>query len=256
MQHIAIVRDVPRSIDRCEVTHIERSPIDYDIATEQHAEYVRALAELGCRIVHLPALDDLPDSVFVEDTAVVVDELAILTRPGALSRRPEVETIAPTLSEYRPIVRIAAPATIDGGDVLRVGKNIYVGLSRRTTQEGVDQLRSLLEPLGYTVRCFDVTGCLHLKTGVTCVRSGDDPLLLINPEWVDREALDGMATIDVDPSEPGAANALEINGTVLFPERFTKTRHRLTDAGIEVRTVPASELAKAEGGLTCCSVMV
>ncbi len=256
MQHIAIVRDVPQSIDRCELTHLARAPIDHEIATEQHAAYVRALAELGCRIVHLPALDDLPDSVFVEDTAVVVDELAILTRPGAPSRQPEVETIAPTLSEYRPIVRIAAPATLDGGDVLRVGKSVWVGISQRTTQDGVDQLRSLLEPFGYSVQCLDLSGCLHLKTAVTCVRAGDAPLLLINPEWIDREAFDGIDTIDVDPAEPGAANALEVNGTVLFPEAFPRTRQRLLDAGLEVRNVPADELAKAEAGLTCCSVMV
>jgi dimethylargininase len=256
MQRTAIVRGVPRSIDRCELTHVDRGPIDLEIAEAEHAQYVLALAELGCRIVHLPAIDDLPDSVFVEDAAVVVDELAILTRPGADSRRREVETIAPTLSEYRPLVRMVAPATLDGGDVLRVGKDIYVGLSQRTNQQGVDQLRALLEPFGYVVRCLDVTGCLHLKTAVTCVRSGAQPLLLINPSWIDPEAFGGLETLEVDPSEPTAANARAIGDTVLFPERFEKTRRRLTAAGLTLRTVPAGELAKAEGGLTCCSVLV
>lgn len=257
MRHnTAIVRGVPRSIDRCELSHLDRSPIHYEIAEKEHAEYVRALVELGCRVVNLPVLDDLPDSVFVEDTAVVVDELAIVTRPGAESRRDEVETIAPTLAEYRPLVRIIAPATLDGGDVLRVGKRVWVALSERTNQDGVDQLRSLLEPLGYSVRCLDVYGCLHLKTAVTAVRSEPDPLLLINPAWIDREVFGEIEAIDVDPSEPMAANAVEIDGTVLFPAQFEQTRRRLTEAGLPVRVVPAGELAKAEGGLTCCSVLV
>ena len=256
MNHIAIVRGVPRSIDRCELTHLEREPIDYDLAEQEHAEYVRALAELGCRIVHLPPLDDLPDSVFVEDTAVVVNELAILTRPGAASRREEVDSMAMTLAEYRPIVRMVAPATLDGGDVLRVGKSVWVGLSQRTNQEGVDQLRSLLEPFGYRVQCLDLSGCLHLKTAVTNVRSVEEPLLLINPDWIDPEVFGGFETVAVHPSEPMAANALAIDGTVLFPARFDKTRKRLLDAGLSVRTVSAGELAKAEGGLTCCSVLV
>lgn len=254
--HTAIVRGVPSSIDRCELTHLDRLPIDRDVAENEHGEYVRALVELGCRVVNLPALDDLPDSVFVEDTAVVVDELAILTRPGAESRRDEVETIAPTLAEYRPLVRIVAPATLDGGDVLRVGKRVWVGLSERTNQDGVDQLRSLLEPLGYSVRCLDVYGCLHLKTAVTAVRNGPEPLLLINPEWIDREVFGQVATIDVDPSEPMAANALEINGTVLFPTQFERTKRRLTEFGLDVKVIPAAELAKAEGGLTCCSLLI
>lgn len=256
MNHIAIVRGVPRSIDQCELTHLERSPIDYELAEDEHAEYVRALAELGCRIVHLPALDDLPDSVFVEDTAVVMDELAILTRPGAESRRAEVDTIAPTLGEYRPLIRMVAPATLDGGDVLRLGRQVWLGRSQRTNQEGIDQLRSLLEPFGYRVQCLDVSGCLHLKTAVTAVRSGEKPLLLINPDWIDAEVFGGLETIDVNPAEPMAANALEIEGTVLFPAQYEKTRKRLIDAGLEIRTVPAGELAKAEGGLTCCSVLV
>lgn len=256
MNRTAIVRGVPSSIDRCELLHLDRSPIDHERAEDEHAEYVRTLAELGCRIVHLPALDELPDSVFVEDTAVVVDEIAILTRPGAESRRLEVESIAPTLAEFRPVVRIVEPATIDGGDVLRIGDQVWIGCSSRTNQDGVNQFRALLEPLGYTVRCVDVFGCLHLKSAVTVVRSNPDPLLLINPEWIDREVFEGFEILEVHPSEPHAANALEIHGIVLFAAAYDETRRRLLDAGLEVRTISIGEISKAEGGLSCCSVLV
>lgn len=256
MHHTAIVRGVPRTIGEGELTHLERSSIDHDLAEDEHSEYVRALSELGCRIIHLPALDELPDSVFVEDTAVVVDEMAILTRPGAESRRPEIDSIAPTLGEYRPLIRMKAPATLDGGDVLRIGERVWVGLSSRTNQAGVDQMRSLLEPLGYTVQCLDVSSCLHLKSAVTVVRLDPAPLLLLNPDWIDPEAFHGIDVVEIDPSEPMAANALEVDGTVLFPTGYDETRRRLLAAGAVVRTVPAGELAKAEGGLTCCSVIV
>ncbi|MBW3672060.1 MAG: dimethylargininase, partial [Acidobacteria bacterium] len=126
----------------------------------------------------------------------------------------------------------------------------------RTNEDGVDQLRCLLVPLGYSVRCLDVQGCLHLKRAVTAIRSGPVPLFLINPEWIDRGVFGQLATIDVDPSEPMAANALEIDGTVLFPAQFERTKKRLTESGLLVRVVPAAELAKAEGGLTCCSVLI
>ncbi|MDX1583880.1 MAG: dimethylargininase, partial [Thermoanaerobaculia bacterium] len=140
MQHTAIVRGVPKTIGEGLVEYLERRPIDQDLAEDEHAEYVRALAELGCRIIHLPPLDELPDSVFVEDTAVVVDEMAILTRPGAESRRAEVDSISPTLGEYRPLIRMKAPATLDGGDVLRVGRKIWVGSTSRTNAAGIAQL--------------------------------------------------------------------------------------------------------------------
>lgn len=256
MQRTAIVRGVPRSIGQGEITHIDRKPIDPDLAEDEHSEYVRALSELGCRIVHLPPLDDLPDSVFVEDTAVVVDEMAILTRPGASSRRPEVDSIAPTLGEYRPLVRMTAPGTLDGGDVLRVGKRIWIGRSSRTNDDGIQQLRALLEPLRYTIEVVTLQGCLHLKSAVTAVRTGGRPLLLMNPEWVDASRFADLDLLPVDTVEPMAANALEVDGTVLFPAAYPATRRRLLDAGIEIRTVPAAELAKAEGALTCCSVIV
>ncbi|MGA7615773.1 MAG: arginine deiminase family protein [Thermoanaerobaculia bacterium] len=253
---IAITRPVSRSIDRCELTHLARTPIDYDNAARQHAHYEKALRFLGVELVRLEPLDALPDAVFVEDTAVVFDELAVLTRPGAESRRAEVDAMEPVLAPYRRIERITAPATLDGGDVLRIGRKVWVGISGRTNQEGVDQLRAILAPFGYEVQCLDVFGCLHLKSAVTLVRETPQPLLLLNPAWVDPSAFAPMESIAVAPEEPMAANALLAGDAVVFPSEFPLTVQRLRERGLRVLEVEASELAKAEGGVTCCSLLL
>ena len=249
---LAITRAVSPSIAQCELTHLEREPISFDAARAQHEEYVQCLAALGCEVRRLPAEPTLPDTVFVEDTAIVLDEVAVITRPGAASRRPETASIAKVLEPYRELRFIEAPATIDGGDVLRVGKALFVGMTSRSNSEGIAQLRELVAPFGYTVTGVPVTGCLHLKTAVTQIASD---MLLINPAYVDPRVFNGMQCIEVDPSEPFGGNALLINDTVIYPAAFPRTRRRMEQARISVQTVDASELAKAEGGVTCCSLI-
>jgi dimethylargininase len=178
--------------------------------------------------------------------------VAIITRPGADSRRPEAELIAPALSLHRTLFTIEAPGILDGGDVLRVGKTVYVGLSSRSNRSGVEQLQKILAPYGYTVNGVEVTGCLHLKSAVTQV---SEDTLLINPAWVDRSIFGGMKFIEVDESEPSAANAVWIDGAVIYPSSFPKTRRRLEEAGLHLMIVDATEVAKAEGAVTCCSLI-
>ncbi len=250
---IAITRPVSPSIARCQLTHVPRRPIDWRKAARQHARYERALASLGCTVLRLPAEPDLPDAVFVEDAAVVFDELAVITRPGARSRRPETTSVATALAPSRPLRHIAAPGTLDGGDVLRIGECVFVGASTRSNRAGRAQLRSLLAPHGYRVIDVAVRHCLHLKSAVTAVA---DDTLLIQRAWVDAEAFRGFALIDVDPGEPFAANALRVTDTVLVPSAYRRTRRRLEARGLGVRGVDVSELAKAEGGVTCCSLVV
>ena len=250
---IAITRHVSPRFNECEITHIERTPIDMNIARAQHEAYVHALAELGCQVIELPEEPDLPDSVFVEDTAFILPEVAVITRPGADSRKPEIETIIPALSSYRPLVHVTEPASVDGGDVLVVGKQIFIGLSTRSNIEAVDQLNELLDNYGYTVRGVEMTDCLHLKTAVTRV---DDKTLLINKNWVTPSNFSGFNLIDVDASEPFAANCLPVRGTIIYPTTFPKTRERLEEKGYGIVSVDLSELAKAEGAVTCCSLIV
>src|SRR5437764_3830399 len=208
---IALTREVPSTINACELTHVERRPIDVDAARAQHATYEAALEAAGCTLRRLPALDAMPDSVFVEDAAVVVDELAVIARPGAAPRRAETASVAEALRAYRDVVAIEEPGTLDGGDVLQLGESVFVGLSSRTNAEGARQLRGFLEAYGYNVRTVSVNGALHLKSAVT--RVAPDTLLL-NPQWIDKTLFD-CKVIEVDPAEPFAANALLAGGTLL-----------------------------------------
>ncbi len=248
----AITREVSPGIARCELTHVPRTPIDLQRARAQHTAYVACLAGLGCRVLTLPAAPELPDSVFVEDAAVVLDELAVLTRPGAESRRGEVAAVAAALRPYRRLASIVAPATVDGGDVLHVGRRLFVGLSSRSNVAAVEQMRALLEPYGYTVLGVPVAGCLHLKSAVTQVADG---LLLVNRDWVDGNAFPGLKLVEVHPAEPFAANALLVGQALVYPAAFPRTRARLEAHGLAVHTVDVSELAKAEGAVTCCSLI-
>ena len=249
---IAITRQVSPAIGKCELTHLERQPIDLAVARAQHRQYEAALKSLGVDVHPLPAEVDLPDSVFVEDIAIVVDEAAIITRPGADSRKPETESIAKALAPYRKLFYIQAPGTLDGGDVLTVRKDIYVGQSSRSNQAAIEQMGAFLASFGYTVKGVKVSGCLHLKSAVTQVAADT---LLVNPAWVGKENFPGMKFIDVEPSEAYAANAVLVGKTVLYPSSYPKTRLRLEEAGIRLVIVEASELAKAEGAVTCCSLI-
>jgi dimethylargininase len=254
---IAITREVSPEMENCELTHLSRQPIDIDLACQQHRAYEDALKALGCQVQRLPAEPDLPDSVFVEDAAVVFDEIAVITRPGAVSRRPETTSIARALNPYRRLCRIEAPGTVDGGDVLCVGKNVYVGLSSRSNAPAIEQMQDFLSPYGYMVQSINVSGFLHLKSAVTLIAQDT---LLINPAWVDASILGNMRFIEVDPRESYGANALWIGEGVIYPSSFPHTRQRIEEAlekrGIRVVGVDVSELQKAEGAVTCCSLII
>jgi dimethylargininase len=249
---IAITRPVSQSLARCELSFVPRTAIDLARADAQHRDYCRALAAAGCSVIAIPAEPDMPDAVFVEDTAVVVDELAVMTRPGVESRRREGATVAPVLSRFRAVSSIEAPGTLDGGDVLRIGRRVFVGQAARSNAEGLAQLRALLQPLGYTVQGVATHECLHLKSAVTCVASG---VVLVQPEWVDAGVFADYRVIPVDPEEPHAANAVRVGDSVVYPTSFPRTQARLESAGVNVLAVDVSELQKAEGAVTCCSIV-
>ncbi len=249
---IALTRDVSPAMDHCELSHLARTPIDHDRAVAQHAGYEQCLRDLGCRVHRLPADASMPDAVFIEDTVIVVDELAVLTRSGAASRRRETGAVAGAIAAHRPTVTIEAPGTIDGGDVLRIGRTLYVGTAQRSNGEGIAQLARLMAPWRYEVRAVPTRDCLHLKTAVTEAAPG---VLVLNPDWVDAGQFGAATIIEVDPAEPFAGNILRVGGTVVSAAAFPRTNARLQAAGIAVRTVDMSEFAKAEGGVTCCSVI-
>ncbi|MBP2647333.1 MAG: amidinotransferase [Gemmatimonadetes bacterium] len=250
---LALTRSVSPAMAHCELTHLARVPIDPAVAASQHRGYERALEQLGCRVQHVAPAPGLPDSVFVEDTAVVLDEVAVIARPGAESRRAEVDAVADALGRYRPLVTIQAPGTLDGGDVLRVGRSLYVGQSGRTNDEGIEQLRRHAARHGYEVRPVRPTGCLHLKTAVTAVSEHG---VLLNPEWIAPALFDEFQVMTVDPAEPFAANVVRVGRALLTAAAFPRTRRIMEERGLEVHVVDVSELAKAEGAVTCCSILL
>ncbi|MGV8943659.1 dimethylarginine dimethylaminohydrolase family protein [Thermomonas sp.] len=250
----AITREVSPALAGCELSFVPRNPIDVALARRQHAAYCRALELLGCDVIELPALPDYPDSVFVEDVALVFDHVAIAARPGAESRRGEGDAVHEVLGSLRPLLRIEAPGTLDGGDVLCIGKRVYVGISARSNEAGRAQLRELLAPYGYMVEGVATRECLHLKSAVTEVGVGT---LLVNHAWlVDAAPFADYRMIEVDPDEDHAANAVRIGDAILYPDSFPKTLARLHAQGINVTTVDVSELQKAEGAVTCCSLLL
>jgi dimethylargininase len=248
---VAITREISPSIERCELTHLSRQAIDISKARAQHEAYEQQLSQAGCSIVRLPSADDLPDSVFIEDVAVVFDELAVVARPGAPSRRRETACVAEALQAYRSLRYIEAPGTLDGGDVLTVGKQVFVGVSQRTNTAAISQLAQILHPYGYQVCDIMVGGCLHLKSAVTAL---SDEKLLINRKWVPAEQFESFQLIEVHGSEPYAANALRIGDRVIYPTGYPRTRERLGAAGVSILDVDVNELIKAEGAVTCCSL--
>jgi dimethylargininase len=249
---IAITRAVSPAINQCEIGFIERQAIDLAKANLQHRQYEACLAELGASVVSLPAEPDYPDSVFVEDPAVVVDEVAVMARMGALSRRGEADSLARALAPYRPLRWLREPATLEGGDVMRIGRSLYVGVSHRTNRAGIEQLAGELSPLGYSVTPVTVRGALHLKTA--CCSLGDGAILA-NRAWLDLEPLRQYRIIDVAPGEGRAANVLSIGGSVIVPACFPRTAEILARAGYKVRSLDVSELMKAEAGVTCSSLI-
>lgn len=218
----------------------------------QHKAYVQCLRELGCEVVEMPALDEFPDATFVEDTALVLNDVAVITRPGAPERRGECASVAEALARYRPLAHLEAPATLDGGDVMAVGDVLYVGLSSRTNHAGLRALAHLVLALGYRVKAIQVRGTLHLKSACTYLGRS---VLLVNRAWLPLDRLAGFELIDVDPSEPHAANALAIGDTLVMASEFPRTAERVERAGFEVRRVEVAEFHKAEAGVTCSSLI-
>ncbi len=249
---IAITREVSPSIGQCELTHLSRQEIDVDRARYQHAQYERTLIDLGCKLSRLSAEPNLPDSVFVEDTAIVLNNLAVITRPGAIRRRNETQSVAEVLKKYRTVFQVTDPGTLDGGDVLQIGRTLYVGNSIRSNIPGIKQLMEIVVPYGYEIEVVKVDGCLHLKSAVTLV---SEDTLLINRSWVDANSFGAREFIDIDPSEPYAANALLVGDGLVYPASFPLTCLLLESKGIGVRVIDVSELQKAEGALTCCSLL-
>ncbi len=238
-------------LTECELTFQSRQPIDLDLARRQHGDYAALLADLGVATTIVDSAIAHADSVFVEDTAVVVEECAVLTRMGAPSRRAEVAAIAPQIARLRPIVQMPE-GQLEGGDVLRLRRELFVGRSQRTDERGIAALRRVLAPHGYRVHSVAVHGCLHLKTAVTAV--GDD-LLLGNPRWFDAAVFGDREILEVPVDEPQGCNALLVGATACLPASAPKTALLLRARGIEVRTVDISEFEKAEAGMTCMSLL-
>ena len=248
----AITRAVSPSLNECELSFIERQPIDVARAIAQHEAYAACLESLGIRVIRLPAAPEFPDGVFVEDPALVLDEIAVITRPGAASRRGEAESLAEALAPFRPLRRIREPGTLEGGDVVRIGRALFVGRSARSNREGMEQLARGTAAFGYTVEGVEICGCLHLKSA--CTYLGRETILA-NPNWVDLAPFAGCRVIEVARAEPAAADALAIGDTVILPASFPQTAGLLEQAGWRVMPVDVSELQKAEAGVTCMSVI-
>ena len=248
----AITREINSAIGSCELTFLPRVKIDSGLALQQHQQYQSVLSSLGCEVVTVPTEPGLADSVFVEDTAIVLDEIAVMCRPGAESRQPEVAGVEDVLQKYRTIASIQPPGTLDGGDLLRIGKVIYAGLSTRSNQSGIEQLCRIVADHEYSVKTVETTKCLHLKSAVSEIAPGS---LLINPDWIRRTTFRDCELIDVDKEEAHAANALLVGLRVIYPSSFPRTEEKLVARGIEVIAVDMSELQKAEGAATCCSLI-
>jgi dimethylargininase len=249
---VAVTRAVSEAFNQCELTHVARETIDVALARSQHRAYERALEGARCEIARVEPAPGLPDSVFVEDTAIVVDEIAIIARPGAVSRQAETRAVADVLRQYRELRHVEAPGTIDGGDVVFAGRRVFIGRSSRTNDAGIAQVRRILQPFGYDVTGVEVRGCLHLKSAATPLSENQ---LLVNPAWISREAFAGVELLEIDPGEPYAANILRAGDDLVYSSSFPRTRDWLERSGVPLTIVDVSEIAKAEGAVTCCSLI-
>ena len=248
-----LTRRPSRRLAHGERTHLERVSIDFSLAEAQHEAYRAALSHNGAALIELPALDAHPDAVFVEDVVLALPEVFILCRPGAASRAAEPALLAPHLPKDRPVARLDAQATLDGGDVLCVGRTLFVGISTRTNAAAVAALASVVSRFGYRVEAVQTTGALHLKTAVTALASD---LLLMNPAWLAGDAFPGWRRIHVDPGEPFAGNSLGIGDALFMQSAHQRTAEHVAAAGFAVDLMDISEFAKAEAGLTCLSVII
>ncbi len=250
---LAITHTPSPAMSECLLTFVTRSVIDQHRAEEQHEAYCRMLGDCGLDVRTLDVNRELPDCAFIEDLAVVLDEVAVVTRPRTASRRRETAQVESALREYRPVERVDAPATLEGGDVLQVGRRLLVGLSSRTNASGVAALDAVARRFGYDVRAVPVHGCLHLKTACTAL---PDRRLLINRAWVDIDALHGYELIDVPASEPWGANVVCLGDRVIAAAAHAATAELICGLCFDVCTIELDEFAKAEGGVTCLSLLL
>jgi len=252
----AFTRAVSSRIAQCQLTHLERVPIDPAKAAAQHAAYEQALADSGFEIIRLPELPEDPDAVFVEDTALLLDGHAIITRPGAASRIGETPSTASGLDGHFHLHHVTR-GFVDGGDVILINRTLYVGLSTRTDADGIQALRALVEPIGYSLVQAELRDCLHLKTGVTFagLDGSGSPILLFNPRAVDASQFAGVEPLPVAEMEPAAANSLRARDRLILPAGNPRTASTLRDRGFKVVEVDVSELQKAEAGVTCMSLI-
>lgn len=235
-----------------ELTYLDREAVNLSLAQRQHEQYCSMLVSLGVELTVLDINKNLPDSCFVEDTAIVLDEIAIITSMGTSSRRSEPAGVKQELSKYRETVDIHLPATIEGGDVLRIGKTLFVGLSSRTNTLAISALTDIVKPFGYTVVAVPVTGCLHLKTACTAIL---DDVLLINPAWIDTAPLQGYTVVPVAPDEPWAANTIRVDEAICAQADFPKTLERVQKFASHIELLSISEFRKVEAGLSCLSIL-
>lgn len=248
----ALVRAVSPAMNACELTHLHREPIDIELAKRQHGVYVEKLELCGCQILEARPEPLLPDSIFVEDTAVVLPELAIITHPGAKSRQPECASVAEMLAPYRTLHHMALQYHLDGGDVLIVNKQVFIGWSTRTDKDAIRWIANLLDPYNYQVTAVPLTACLHLKSAITYLGAGR---LLYNPAWVDADLFNNYQLIPVHPLEPVGANALRVRDQVIYSSAYPRTAEQLLQKGIDLHLIDNSEVLKAEGAVTCCSII-
>jgi len=253
---LALTHQVSERITQCEVNFREREPIDVTLARKQHEGYCQWLAQAGCEVVTLDINADFPDSVFVEDNAVVVDEIAVVTPMGVASRRGEVVRMAPVLARYRPVTRLidvgGPAATLEGGDVLKVGRKLWAGLSSRTNEAGIKALQDILAPHGYEVIAVPLKGTLHLKSALGSL---DPETLIINRQAISIDYFSGFKFIDVAPEEPRAANVLRIDDKIAIYSGYARTLEILRQAGFDPAPIEMSELIKADSGMTCSSIV-
>lgn len=250
----ALVRAVSPRLADAELTFLPRVAFDPDRAVAQHAGYVDLLGRLGHEVVRVPDAPEHPDGTFVEDTVVVVDGLAVLTRPGAESRRGEVGPVGEVLRAMGlTTTAVEAPATLDGGDVLQVGRHVFVGLGGRTTPDGVEALRAALAPRGRVVVPVAVTGCLHLKSGATALPDGT---VVAVTDWLDTAAFEAAGLAVVEAPEPAGADLLLSGDRVVVSAAAPGTAELVRSRGFEAHPVAIDELEKAECGVTCLSVLV
>jgi len=248
----ALTRGVSKNIAACELTYRSREEIDCVKAGLQLQQYCELLRQWGVDVMAVPASPSHPDCCFVQDTAIVLDEVCVVASMGAATRWGETDDVERLLSDYRPVRRIFRPATLDGGDVVQVGRRLFVGLSTRTNLQGHDALRAIVEPLGYEVVPVIIHGGLHLTTGCGVI---NDDTVILNPRWLDASAFTGLRRLQVPDTEPWAANTIRIDENVCVEAGAPRTFDLVQPYAGNVETLDISEFRKAEGSLSCLSII-